>query len=154
MAPFRALLLIAALSTASFAQGRGHARGHDKPAKHHDAGRARGHDRGHVRETYTIVDRHSDARVIRSWYGAHPYEYRPYVELRRPGYIFAPGYETRIVRRRALPVAFRTYVRPVPVLLVSTLPPVRSDWHYVMLDDQVLLVERPTWNVVDIVLRF
>ena len=148
MAPFRALLLVATLSTAAFAQGRGNARGHDKgkSEKHAVA-------RGHVRETYTDDDRRSDARLITTWYRAHPNEYRPVVELHRTGYIFAPGYETRIVRARPLPVAFRTYARPVPVMLISSLPPVRPGWEYVMLDDRIYLIERPTWNVVDLVVR-
>ena len=145
MAPLRALLLIAALSTATFAQGRG--RGHAK----HD--RPSNHAVKHVRETYTVYDRRSDARVISTWYRAHPTYYQPYVELRRPGYVFAPGYETRIIRARPLPSPYRTYIRPVPVMLVSTLPPVRPNWEYVMLDDRVLLVDRPSWNVVDVVVR-
>ena len=147
MAPLRALLLIAALSTAGFAQGRG--RGNDKNDK------ADKHvvPPGHVRQTYTIEDRRSDARVITTWYRAHPGEYHPVVELHRTGLIFAPGYETRIVRAQVLPSPFRTYVRPVPVVLVSSLPPVRPGWEYVMLDNQILLVERPTWKVVDIVVR-
>jgi hypothetical protein len=147
MAPFRALLLIAALSTIGFAQGRGHGRGHAKGPPPHAA------SRGHVRETYTVYDRRSDARIISTWYRAHPTYYQPYVELRRPGYVFAPGYETRIIRSRELPVAYRTYVRPVPFMVISTLPPVRPGWEYVMLDDRVLLVDRPTWNVVDVVVR-
>lgn len=146
MAPLRALLLIAALATVGTAQGRG--RGHDKHDKHDNRRVVT-----RVREVYTPYDRRSDARVITTWYRSHPTEYRRVVALHRPGYIFAPGYETRIVRTRVLPVAFRSYVRPVPYVLVSTLPPVRSNWEYVMLEDQVLLVDRPTWNVVDIVVR-
>jgi hypothetical protein len=143
MKTFRALLLMAAVSSAAFAQGRGH-----------DKGRGRGHDKhDRVRTTYTITDRRSDARVITRWYREHPVEYRYAPRYYVRGAVFEPGYERRIVRARPLPHALRAYVRPVPVVWVSSLPPLRSGWEYVMLDNRVYVVDRPSWNVVNFVVQ-
>ncbi|HYV99537.1 MAG TPA: hypothetical protein VE967_18915 [Gemmatimonadaceae bacterium] len=145
---FRAMLLLAAVSTAGFAQGRG--RGHDNDRHGPPGGPPPGHvNRGPVRTTYTYDDRRSDARIISRWYGSHPVEYR------RPSHVtvFRPGYDRRIVRHAALPRDFRAYVRPVPYVLVEELPPVRPGWEYVLLDDRVLLIDRPSWMVIDVVVR-
>lgn len=144
---FRLFALAALMSSAAFAQGRGN--GHYKhDDRGQDHGRGPDHDRGRVRTSYTVTDRRSDARVITTWYRAHPVEYRT-VRV-APRYVFEPR---RIVRTRALPVEYRTYVRPVPYALVTTLPRLRPGWDYVMLNDEVLVVDRPSWTVIDIVVR-
>lgn len=143
MKTIRALLLVAAVSSAAFAQGRGH-----------DKGRGRGHDKhDRVRTTYTLEDRRSDARIIASRYREHPVEYRYAPRMYIRGAVFEPGYERRIVRAKPLPRLYRSYVRPAPVVLISTLPPLRPGWEYVMLDDRVYVVDRPSWNVVNFVVQ-
>ena len=101
-----------------------------------------------VRTTYTAHDRDSDARVIGSWYRDHP------AERRGPGRGnggLPPGYAKKLVRSAPVPVEYRQYIAPVPVVLVQSLPPVRPGWEFVMIDNRVLLIDRPTWMIIDIV---
>jgi len=57
-------------------------------------------------------------------------------------------------RAHDVPVEYREYVTPLPVAIVRTLPPVRSGWQYMVVGGHVVLVDKPTWMVVDIVVKF
>jgi hypothetical protein len=147
MSILRAFLLIAVASTTVVAQGRG--RGGDKgpPPKQAPAKAAK----PSVRTTYTTHDRDSDSRVIVTWYRDHP------AERRGPGRGnggLPPGYEKKLVRSAPVPVEYRQYVVPAPVVLVQTLPPVRPGWEFVLIENRVLLIDRPSWLIIDIVVTF
>lgn len=147
---FRALVLIAAVSGVAGAQG-----GAVNPQALKQSTQKR-------RETYTDRDRDGDAKLIVSWYGAHPAE-RPVVVYedsrggpgrgrgRGRGHAWAPGYEKKLVRAEVVPVEYREHIVPLPVAVVRTLPPVRSGWEYVIVGNRVVLVDKPTWKIVEIV---
>src|SRR5882672_1905015 len=125
----RVALLLAIAASAVAAQGRG--RGNWPPAR--------------VRVTYTAHDRYADSRQIVGWFHEHPRE--QWVVARTPhgrGHGLPPGWERRVARSRTVPIEYREFIRPAPVMLVQTLPPVRPGWEFVMLENRVLRVDRPT----------
>jgi hypothetical protein len=48
-------------------------------------------------------------------------------------------------------VEYREYIEPAPPLLVRTLPPVRPGWEFVLISNRVVLINRPTMMVIDVV---
>jgi hypothetical protein len=127
------------VTSTAVAQGRGRGSSPEPPRKAAPS----------VRTKYTADDRDSDARVIGSWYREHPAER---ANGRGRGHAIAPGYQKKLIRSAPVPVEFREYVTPAPVLLVRTLPPVRSGWEFVVIENSVLLIDRPTWMIIDIVI--
>jgi len=137
----RAVLILAVATTALSAQGRGRGRGGDDSPPP-----------GKVRVTYSDRDRDSDSRVIATWYKEHPTEHPGRGRGRGRGHELPPGWEKKVVRSQAIPVEYREYVEPVPVVLVRTLPPVRPGWEFVLISNRVVLINRPTWMVIDVVI--
>ncbi len=105
-----------------------------------------------VRTHYTARDRSSDSRIIVSWYQRHPsYRWSPPAYARGRGHGLARGYERRLIRSSYIPYEYRDYVVPAPYDLVRTLPPVRPGWEFVVVGNRVLLVDRPSWLIIDVV---
>ena len=140
----RALFMVAVASSALAAQGRGNAKiKADKPTTAKVVV---------VREKYTDKDRGSDARIITRWYDAHP-DQRAVGNGRgrARGHAIAPGWQKKLARDGIVPVEYRTYIRPAPPSLIQLLAPVRPNWSFMVADNRVLLVEQPTWRIVDVV---
>jgi hypothetical protein len=140
----RALIIVAVASSALAAQGRGNAKGKaEKP----NAAKV-----VVVREKYTDNDRRSDARVITTWYNAHPDQRAGgNGRGRARGHAFAPGWQKKLARDGIVPVEYRTYIRPAPPALIQVLQPVRPTWNFMVAENRVLLIEQPTWKIIDVV---
>lgn len=140
----RALFMIVIASSALAAQGRGNDKNNDKkPAKTKVVV---------VREKYTDNDRRSDARVITTWYNAHP-DQRAVGNGRgrARGHAIAPGWQKKLARNGIVPAEYRTYIRPAPPALIQLLPPVRPTWNFMVAENRVLLIDQPTWKIIDVV---
>ena len=118
-------------------QGHGHGHGHDKD--HHDK------DRDH-RGYYSDHDRDD----IDHWYRDH--------EERRdlpPGLAkrdeLPPGLERQLVVRGQLPPGLRRKMHPCPPELVRELPPPQTDCAHVLIGGHIVLLNRRTNIVLDIV---
>lgn len=150
----RGLFIAAVASSALAAQGRGSGGSSQsakpqavklKPAKSQDAKPA-------LRVKYTDNDRRSDARVITGWYNAHPDQRAGGPGRGRArGHAIAPGWQKKLVRSAVVPVEYRTYIVPAPLSLRQLLPPVRTGWDFMVVENRVLLIDRPTWTIIDVV---
>jgi hypothetical protein len=140
----RALFIVAIASSALAAQGRGNDKNKsDKPATAKVVV---------VREKYTDNDRRADARVITTWYNAHPDQRAGgNGRGRARGHAIAPGWQKKLARDRIVPVEYRTYIRPAPPALIQLLPPVRPTWSFMVAENRVLLIDQPTWKIIDVV---
>ena len=110
------------------------------------------------------VDR---ADVIVSWYKKNP-EQRPVVVIDtdddqgsrgrgrgrgRGGGHMPPGWEKKLAKHGELPVDLRAAVVVVPAPLVRSLPALPRGQEYVIVGNRVVVVERSSWLVLDILVK-
>ena len=129
-----ALVLASLLATGSIAagQGKGHGKGHNK------------HDDDDQGEYY----RDSDREYMRGWYDNHQSNLPPGLAKKDR---LPPGLEKQLVRRGTLPPGLQKRIQPAPVEFVRRLPPPPPDCEHVLISGHVVLLNRKTNLIVDIV---
>lgn len=130
------------VSGTAVAQGNGHAYGHDKH-EDRDDDRGRGHDRDERRDYYRDDHRHA----ADNWYVAHQKHLPPGLAKKRG---VPPGLAKKMVRGYYIEPEYRTYIYPAPVELVRVLPPPPPHCQHVFVGGQLVLLNRNTNLVVDI----
>ena len=128
---FGMLLLSAVLCTSVFAQGKGHGKGHNK----HDD------DREYV---YSKHDRD----LAWNWYHEHERGLPPGLAKKDR---LPPGLERQLAVRGTLPPGLQKKMRPCPPELVRELPPPPPDCEHTVIGGHIVLVNRNTHVVVDII---
>jgi hypothetical protein len=116
--------------------GEGHGHGHDKD-KHGD------HDDDRDRHYY----RDDDRAAMRGWYGEHHDHLPPGLAKRDR---LPPGLERQLVVRGTLPPGLRGKIHRCPIDLERRLPPPPPDCEHVFVGGHVVLVNRKTFVVLDI----
>ena len=129
---FGALVLAGSLARAQ-GHGNGHASGH---GKHGDD------DQGE--QFY----KHHDREVMREWYDDHQSNPPPGLAKRDR---LPPGLEKQLVRRGTLPPGVQKRLQPCPEELERRLPPPPPDCAHVLIGGHIVLVNRRTNVVLDIV---
>ncbi len=129
---FGALLLTGSLARAQ-GHGNGHARGH---GKHGDD------DQGE--QFY----KHHDREVMRGWYHDHQSNLPPGLAKRDR---LPPGLEKQLVRSGTLPPGLQKRLQPCPEELERRLPPPPPDCAHVLIGGHIVLVNRRTNVILDIV---
>src|SRR6266478_4852182 len=117
-----ALVILLSSGSITFAQGKGHGKGHDK---HGD----------------------DDREVLRSWYGEHRDQLPPGLAKKDR---LPPGLEKQLVRRGTLPPGLQKRLQPCPEELERRLPPPPPDCAHVVIGGHLVLLNRRTNIIVDI----
>jgi hypothetical protein len=144
-------LLLLAVPKALLGQGnsQGHGKGHNKQADQDDdddRGRGRDRDRrGGVRIVFSIHDRD----VIRDYYRNANSNLPP--GLAKRGGNLPPGLQKHLERDGTLPPGLQKRVQPFPVELERRLPPLPDTYSRVTLGVDILILDRRTQRIVDIV---
>ena len=127
-------VLFALVSAGSFAQGQGHG---------HGRGKHRGRDDEAEDRYYSDADR----TEIRSWYDEHQDDLPPGLAKRDR---LPPGLERQLIVRGTLPPGLRKKIRLCPEDLQRHLPPPPPDCEHVIIGGHVVLMNRKTLVVLDI----
>ena len=114
--------------------GNGHGKGHDKHGDDDDQG-----------ERYYYRD--SD-RDLRGWYDEHANNLPPGLAKRDR---LPPGLERQLVRRGTLPPGLQKRLQPCPEDLERRLPPPPPECAHVLIGGHIVLLNRRTNIVLDIV---
>lgn len=125
-------LMIAGSCMLTYGQGKGKGKGHHK---HGDD------DQG---EYYRDTDR----KEARGWYNAHERNLPPGLAKKDR---LPPGLERQLVRNGTLPPGLQKRIRPCPPELVRVLPPPPPDCAHVLVAGHIVLLNRNTNIVLDIV---
>jgi hypothetical protein len=138
-----AVLGIAAISLATapaFPQGKG--KGHNKDAdEDHGNGKAKG--------KYKHEFDNHDREVITSYYSGHGSNLPP--GLAKRGGNLPPGLEKHLEKNGTLPPGLQKKIQPCPVELVQQLPPVEPGYARGVVGAHVVIYNRSTNVIVDIV---
>lgn len=124
-------LMIAGTCTLTNAQGKGKGKGHNK----HDDDQGeyyKGHDRDEAR----------------GWYNSHESNLPP--GLAKKDHL-PPGLERQLARNGTLPRGLQKRIQPCPPELVRVLPPPPPDCAHVLIAGHIVLLNRKTNIVLDIV---
>ena len=108
-----------------------------------------------------VIARYESARVrpqnhvqvITGWYAENP-SYRPHPGRGRGrghGGGYPPGWEKQLRKHVVVPVSLRTYYEPAPVALVRTLPRLPRGYEYAVIGNRMVVLERPSWLVLDVI---
>jgi Ni/Co efflux regulator RcnB len=125
-------------------QGNGKAKGHEKHEDEND-GENRGHeDRG--RDKHYSKDH--DRLVARGWYDEHQGHLPPGLAKRDQ---LPPGLQRQLVVRGTLPPGLQKRLQPVPQDLEVRLAPPPPECAHVLIGGNIVLLNRRTNLVVDIV---
>jgi len=135
------LTVMALLAGTSAAQGNGKGKGHNKQAA--DDGDDRG--RGGVHVVFSVRDR----EVIRDYYRDQNSNLPPGLAKRNGN--LPPGLQKHLERDGTLPPGLQKRVQPFPVDLERRLPPLPDTYHRVTLGVDILILDRRTQRIVDIV---
>lgn len=147
------VMSLALSTTIAVAQGEGHGHDkHDRDDDRDDHGHGRGHEdhgRGHEEHGW---DRnhgyHEHDRDIHDWYRAH-YNHLPPGLAKRDR--LPPGWDRRIIVDGYLPVEMRGRMQPCPHELEVMLPPPPPHYAHVFIGGNLVLVNRVTFQVGDVV---
>ncbi len=115
-------------------QGNGRGKGHDKHAAAGD------------QDDHYYKDR--DRESARGWYDEHQNNLPPGLAKKDR---LPPGLEKQLVRRGTLPPGIQKRLQPVPVDLERRLPPPPPGCAHVLVGGQIVLLNRQTNVVVDLV---
>ena len=140
-------LLLVALPKLTLAQGnsQGHGKGHNKQAQNDDDD-DRGRDsRGGVRIVFSVHDRD----VIRDYYRNANSNLPP--GLAKRGGNLPPGLQKHLERDGTLPPGLQKRVQPFPVELERRLPRLPDTYTRVTLGVDILILDRRTQRIMDIV---
>jgi len=127
-----ALGILLLTSNLALAQGKGHGKGHDK----------HGHDDDEGEHYYRDHD-----REMRGWYDEHQSNLPPGLAKKDR---LPPGLEKQLVRRGSLPPGLQKRLQPCPEDLERRLPPPPPDCAHVLIGGHLVLLNRRTNIVVDI----
>jgi len=114
--------------------GNGHGKGHDKQGAEDD------------QEDHYYKDR--DRETARGWYDEHQNNLPPGLAKKDR---LPPGLEKQLVRRGTLPPGLQKRLQPVPVDLERRLPPPPPECGHVLVGGHIVLLNRRTNVVVDLV---
>jgi len=133
------------VSGQALAQGNGNAYGHEKHGHDDDRDddRGRGHDRDEHRDYY----RDEHRRAADDWYYKHR-DHLPPGLAKKGG--MPPGLAKKLARGYYVEPEYRRYIYPAPVELVRVLPPPPPHCQHVFVSGQLVLLNRNTNLVVDI----
>ena len=121
-------------SNFAVAQGHGNGKGHDKHGDDDDQNE--GYYKDHDRET------------MRGWYGEHQNNLPPGLAKKDR---LPPGLEKQLVRRGTLPPGLQKRLQPCPEDLERRLPPPPPECAHVLVGGHIVLLNRRTNVVVDVV---
>jgi hypothetical protein len=139
-------LVLAALPQAGLAQGNGKGKGHNKHSDQDDDD-DRGGDRtkGGVRVVFSVHDR----EVIHGYYHDRNSNLPPGLAKRNGN--LPPGLQKHLERDGTLPPGLQKRVEPFPVELERRLPRLPETYRRVTLGVDILILDRRTQRIVDIV---
>jgi Ni/Co efflux regulator RcnB len=143
------------ISGTALAQGNGHAYGHDKHdqgddddrGNGHGKGHGRGHDRDDDREYARAYYHDEHHRAAEEWYSKHR-DHLPPGLAKKGG--MPPGLAKKLGRGYYIEPEYRRYVYAVPVDLEHRLPPPPRDCRHAIVAGRIVLMNRNTNMVVDI----
>lgn len=124
------ILTIAGSCTLSYGQGKG--KGHDKHGDDDQGEYYKDHDRDQAR----------------GWYNEHENNLPPGLAKKDR---LPPGLEKQLVRNGALPPGLQKRIQPCPPELVRVLPPPPPDCEHVLVSGHIVLLNRKTNVVLDVV---
>jgi hypothetical protein len=140
------LLGLALAGGAAFAQGNGNGHGHGKGKnKHSQEDEAGPSDRGGVRIVFSVHDRD----IIRDYYHDRYANLPP--GLAKRGGNLPPGLQKHLERDGTLPPGLQKRVEPFPYELERRLPRLPDGYTRVTLGVDIMILDRRTQRIVDIV---
>jgi hypothetical protein len=140
------LVLAAALPQAGLAQGNGKGKGHNKHSDQaDDDDRGGDRTRGGVRVVFSVHDR----EVIHGYYHDRNSNLPPGLAKRNGN--LPPGLQKHLERDGTLPPGLQKRVEPFPVELERRLPRLPETYRRVTLGVDILILDRRTQRIVDIV---
>ena len=150
LAPICGLLLVMLLAlpgmSAAQGNGKGHGNGHNKQADDDDSDRGRDRDdRGGVRVVFSVRDRN----LIRDYYRDQNSNLPPGLAKRNGN--LPPGLKKHLERDGTLPPGLQKRVQPFPDDLERRLPRLPDTYRRVTLGVDILILDRRTQRIVDIV---
>ena len=134
-------LLLAAVISLALA-GSASAQGHSQ-----DKGHGNGHGNGHGKKADYVFTAH-DRDEARDWYRGNEGSLPPGLAKKDR---LPPGLEKQLVRRGALPSGLQKKIQPCPVELESRLPPPPPGGAHVLIGGHLVLINRNTHVVLDII---
>jgi hypothetical protein len=137
------LVLMAALPQAGVAQGNGKGKGHNKQSDQGSDDDRGG--KGGVRVVFSVHDR----EVIHSYYHDRNSNLPPGLAKRNGN--LPPGLQKHLERDGTLPPGLQKRVEPFPVELERRLPRLPDTYRRVTLGVDVLILDRRTQRIVDII---
>jgi hypothetical protein len=137
------LVLAGALSQAGLAQGNGKGKGHNKHSDQDDDDDRGG--KGGVRVVFSVHDR----EVIHGYYHDRNSNLPPGLAKRNGN--LPPGLQKHLERDGTLPPGLQKRVEPFPVELERRLPRLPDTYRRVTLGVDILILDRRTQRIVDIV---
>jgi hypothetical protein len=134
-------LIFAGVSLIGYAQGNGngHGKGHNKQSANED------NERGGARIVFTVHDRD----VIRDYYQRQNASLPPGLAKRNGN--LPPGLQKHLERDGTLPPGLQKRVQPFPQELERRLPPLPETYARVTLGVDVLILDRRTQRIVDVI---
>lgn len=143
---FSGVLGIGLLSQPAVAQGNGHGKGHGK--NKHEQEQA-DDDGGYTRGGVRIVFSSRDRDLIRDYY-RDQYSNLPPGLAKRGGNL-PPGLQKHLERDGTLPPGLQKRIQPFPYELERRLPRLPDEYRRVTLGVDILIVDRRTQRIMDIV---
>jgi hypothetical protein len=140
-------LIIGFTSLTAFAQGHGQGQGKSHGQGEQGEGRGKGSEKKAKKRYYS--DRNRDE--LRSWYRAHESNLPPGLAKRDE---LPPGLQRQLVLYGELPPGLQREVHPCPPEIIRFLPPPPPDTEHVILGGQIVLMNRNTHVVLDIMKLF
>jgi hypothetical protein len=131
------------LSLCAQGNGNGHGKGHNKQSAVEDGNQSS--DRSGVRILFTVHDRD----VIRDYYRAQNSNLPPGLAKRNGN--LPPGLQKHLERDGTLPPGLEKRVQPFPQELERRLPPLPETYARVTLGVDILILDRRTQRIVDVV---
>jgi hypothetical protein len=144
---FLVALIIGLTSPAVFAQGRGQGHGHGNDQGEQGGGHGKGHGKKEQRRYYSDHNRDE----LRAWYRAHERNLPPGLAKRDE---LPPGLQRQLMVNGELPPGLRREVHPCPPEILGYLPPPPPDTEHVLIGGQIVLWNRNTHVVLDIMKLF
>lgn len=143
---FSGIMAVGLLGQSAVAQGNSHGRGHGKAKHEQDQA---DDDSGYVRAGVRIVFSSRDRDIIRDYY-RDQYSNLPPGLAKRGGNL-PPGLQKHLERDGSLPPGLQKRVQPFPSELERRLPPLPDEYRRVTLGVDILIVDRRTQRIMDIV---
>ena len=140
-------LVIGLTNFNAWAQGRGKGHGQGNDQGEQGEGHGKGKDKKEHKRYYSTRNRDE----LRSWYRAHESNLPPGLAKRDE---LPPGLQRQLVLNGELPPGLQREVHPCPPEVIRFLPPPPPDTEHVLLGGQIVLWNRNTHIVLDIMKLF